>query len=206
VLRILVVDDHPIVREGIRMCLKRLADIEVVGEAADGFEAIDRAVETRPDVVLMDLAMPRMGGFEALPKIRAECPRTRVIIFTFHTSRDYLRRAMAAGVDGYLLKDTSPAEYIEAIRTVSEGRVFVSPALTRETERDTRSQVARRFNLTSRELEFLGLAAEGKRPSEIAAAMLCSATAVRSYQRRTLLKLGVANMAMLTRVALENGL
>jgi two-component system, NarL family, response regulator NreC len=205
-LRILVVDDHPVVREGIRMCLKDRDDVEVVAEAADGKEAIEQVRSVEPDIVLLDLTMPRMGGLEALPGIRRARRRTRVIVVTVHNTREYLRQAMAARVDGYLLKDTAPAEYIEAIRSVIAGRVFVSPAVTREAEKETHALVARKFNLAAREVEYLSLAAKGLRGSEIASAMKCGATAVRSYQRRVLGKLGFTNMAMLTRFAVEQGL
>jgi len=200
-----VVDDHPIVREGIRMCLKDRAEVRIVGEAADGVEAIERVTEVEADVVLLDLTMPRMGGFEALPKIRRARPEARVIVVTVHNARDYLRQAMALRADGYVLKDTSPEEYVEAILAVWEGGVFISPAL-RGAEHSTVGAAARRFSLTPREVEFLSLAAKGKRTPEIAHEMNCTMTAVRSYQRRTMWKLGVTNIAMLTQAALQHGL
>ena len=128
-LRIVVADDHPVVREGIRMYLKDWCDVEIVAEASDGHEAVERVKEKHPDVVLLDLTMPRMGGLEAVPRIRRADSGTRVIIVTVHNTNEYIRQAMAAHVDGYLLKDTAPSEYVAAIRTVMEGRFFISPAV-----------------------------------------------------------------------------
>src|SRR5436853_7386192 len=128
-LRIVVADDHPVVREGIRMCLEDWSDLRVVAEARDGHEAIERVRESHPDVVLLDLTMPRMGGLEALPRIRRAAADTRVIVLTVHNSQEYIRQAIAARVDGYLLKDTAPLEYVEAIRSVMDGKFFISPAV-----------------------------------------------------------------------------
>src|SRR6185503_8556947 len=110
-LRIVIADDHPVVREGIRMCLKDWSDLEIVAEARDGNEAVERVRESHPDVILLDLTMPKMGGLEAVPRIRRADSETRVIILTVHNTGEYIRQAMAAHVDGYLLKDTAPSEY-----------------------------------------------------------------------------------------------
>src|SRR5436309_16135814 len=124
ILRIVIADDHPVVREGIRMCLKDRRDLRIVVEACDGHEAIARVRDSHPDVVLLDLTMPRMGGLEAVPRIRRAARTTRVIVLTVHNTQEYIRQAMAARVDGYLLKDTTPQEYVDAIRTVMAGNFF----------------------------------------------------------------------------------
>jgi DNA-binding NarL/FixJ family response regulator len=205
-LRILVVDDHPVVREGIRVCLKDWTDLKIVGEARDGNDGIREVRAKRPDVVLLDLTMPNMGGLEALAGIRRAHPKTRVIIFTVHSTREYVRRALASRVDGYLLKDTAPSEYVEAVRTVMRGEVFISPAVARHARVEASVKTAARFGLTEAEFQYLTLAARGERPAEIALTMNCSTVAVRSYRRHVFRRLKFRDMAMLTRFALENGL
>src|ERR1051325_8183678 len=173
-LRIVVADDHPVVREGIRMCLKDWQDLEIVAEARDGQEAVDRVRESHPDVVLLDLTMPRMGGLEAVPRIRRADSGTRVIILTVHNSQEYIRQAMAARVDGYLLKDTDPTEYVEAIRTVMAGKFFISPGVAQHARPELPLRMALRFGLTAREFQNVLLAARGGRMADVAAAMNCS--------------------------------
>lgn len=205
-LRIVVADDHPVVREGIRMCLKDWEDLEIVAEANDGQEAVERVREQHPDVILLDLTMPRMGGLEAVPRIRRLGGGTRVIILTVHNTHEYIRQAMAAHVDGYLLKDTAPTEYVDAIRTVMAGRFFISPAVADQARPEVPLRAALRFGLTPREYQYLLLAARGGRLADIAAAMNCSSATVRTYRRAVYRKLNIHNPAMLTRFALEHGL
>src|SRR5688572_61670 len=205
-LRIVVADDHPVVREGIRMCLKDWTDLEIVAEARDGQEAIDRVRESHPDVVLLDLTMPRMGGLEAVPRIRRVDGKTRVIILTVHNTYEYIRQAMAAQVDGYLLKDTPPTEYVEAIRTVMSGKFFISPEVAQHARPELPFRTALRFGLTPRELQYVLLAARGGRLADIAATMNCTEGTVRTYRRRVYKKLKVENAAMLTQFALKHGL
>lgn len=205
-LRIVIADDHPVVREGIRMCLKQWSDLEIIAEASDGNEAVERVRESHPDVVLLDLTMPRMGGLEAVPRIRRADATTRVIIVTVHNTQEYIRQAMAAHVDGYLLKDTPPTEYVAAIRSVMEGKFFISPAVAEHARPELPFRNALRFGLTPREFQYLLLAARGARVADIAAAMQCSPTTVRTYRRQVYRKLKFHNAAMLTRFALEHGL
>lgn len=205
-LRIVVADDHPVVREGIRMCLKDWRDLRIVAEARDGHEAIERVRKEHPDVVLLDLTMPRMGGLEALARIRRVGRSTRVIVLTVHNSQEYIRQAMAARVDGYLLKDTSPNEYVQAIRTVMAGRFFISPAVAEHARPERPWLTALRFGLTQREFQFMLLAARGGRIADIAATMNCSLMTVRGYRLKVYRKLKVKNTAMLTRFVIEHGL
>jgi DNA-binding NarL/FixJ family response regulator len=204
--RVLIVDDHPVVREGIRMCLKDHREVELVGEAANGAEALELIKELSPDVALLDLVMPRMSGLEALPGIRRARPKLKVIIFTYHNTREQVREALAAHVDGYLLKDSSPEEYVEAIRKVMAGNFFISTAAAGHLDGRRLGKAPLRFGLKLREHEYLCLAARGDRPPQIARAMGCSEGMARTYRVSVFKKLGVKNMAELTRFALENGL
>jgi DNA-binding NarL/FixJ family response regulator len=188
------------------MCLKDWQDLEIVAEARDGQEAVDRVRESHPDVVLLDLTMPRMGGLEAVPRIRRADSGTRVIILTVHNSQEYIRQAMAARVDGYLLKETAPTEYVDAIRTVMAGKFFISPAVAQHARPELPLRTALRFGLSAREFQYLLLAARGGRLADIAAAMNCSETTIRTYRRKVYRKLKISNAAMLTRFALEHGL
>jgi DNA-binding NarL/FixJ family response regulator len=205
-LRIVVADDHPVVREGIRMCLEDWSDLRVVAEARDGQEAIERVRESHPDILLLDLTMPRMGGLEALPRIRRADAATRVIVLTVHNTHEYIRQAIAARVDGYLLKDTAPTEYVDAIRTVMAGKFFISPAVAQHARSEASSRMALRFGLSAREFQYLLLAARGGRLADVAVTMGCTATTIRTYRRNVYRKLKIHNAAMLTRFALEHGL
>src|SRR5436309_3700066 len=206
ILRIVIADDHPVVREGIRMCLKDRRDLRIVVEACDGHEAIARVRESHPDVVLLDLTMPRMGGLEATPRIRRLGAKTRVIVLTVHHSHEYVRQAMAARVDGYLLKDTAPKEYVAAIRSVMAGNFFISPAVAQHALLEMPLRTAVRRGLTIREFQYLLLAARGGRLADIAASMKCGVMTVKTYRRKVYRKLKLRNAAMLTRFALEHGL
>src|SRR3954462_1950621 len=205
-LRIVIADDHPVVREGIRMYLKDWCDVEIVAEASDGNEAVQRVKESHPDVVLLDLTMPRMGGLEAVPRIRRVGGGTRVIILTVHNSQEYIRQAMAAHVDGYLLKDTAPTEYVAAIRSVMDGKFFISPGVAQHASREVPLRGAIRFGLSEREFQYLLLAARGGRLADIAASMGCSLTTARTFRKNVYRKLKLKNPAMLTRFAVEHGL
>lgn len=205
-LRIVIADDHPVVREGIRMCLKDWSELKIVAEARDGNEAIEQVRAEHPDVVLLDLTMPRMGGLEALPQIRRADANTRVIVLTVHNTQEYVRQAMAAHVDGYLLKDTPPTEYVEAIKSVAAGRFFISPAVAKHAPTGTPSQTAAQFGLAPRELEYVLLAARGGKIEDIAVTMKCSVGTVRSFRKRVYKKLQIRNAAMLARFAMVNGL
>jgi DNA-binding NarL/FixJ family response regulator len=204
--RVLVVDDHPVVREGVRMFLAGQPGLEVVGEAEDGGDAVKKLKEIQADVVLLDLVMPKMNGLEALPGIRRARPKARVIAFTVHNTREHVQQAMAAHVDGYLLKESSPDEYVQAINAVMGGKFFVSPAAAGHLEDLDSMGKTGRFGLTPREYEYLALAARGDRPAQIASAMKCGEVTVRSFRKSVLKKLKLRNMAALARFAVEKGL
>lgn len=203
--RVVIVDDHPVVREGIRMCLKDSAEVELVGEAVNGKEGLRLIKTLKPDVVLLDLVMPGMNGLEALPRIRAASPKTKVIIFTYHNTAEFVQEAVEARVDGYLLKDSSPSDYSKAILRVMNGKFFLSAAASKNLKKKKKKK-APRFGLTRREFEYLKLAARGHRPKQVAQRMGCTPVTVRGYRKTVLKKLGLGDIAALARFAFENGL
>ncbi len=174
-------DDHPIVLEGIKSRLSAQEDLEVVGEAADGQEALRKAKELRPDLVLMDISMPNMSGLEAVTLLRKRVPDSKIVILTMHDNREYIARIIRLGARGYLLKDTSPAELIRAIKLIHAGEVFFSPAVSRvlldelASGKKGKSPPAKAAELSEREREVLVLIADGaqaqhphrRRPDEV---------------------------------------
>src|SRR5258708_23535313 len=128
-IRILLADDHLIVREGIRACLSDQPNISIVGEACDGWDAIEKTRELKPDVVLMDINMPRMNGLEATERLQKESPKTKVLILTVHTSKEYVTRMVQSGAQGYVIKDTSPEELVRAIESVHAGEAYFTPRI-----------------------------------------------------------------------------
>jgi DNA-binding NarL/FixJ family response regulator len=203
-IRILVADDHSVVREGLRRVLDA-PGFEVVGEASGGNEAVALAEGLTPDVVVLDVSMKNGHGLSSVSRIRAASPRTRVLMLSVHEGAEYVLRAGRAGAHGYMLKDTSPGELREAIRTVHSGGQFFGPGVTPEeaTIADDRPSLA---TLTARELEVLVLIAEGRSNKEAAASLGISARTVESHRDSIMRKLGVRNVAGLTRIALENDL
>lgn len=200
-IRIVVADDHSVVREGLRRVLDT-PGFEVVGEAANGGEAIALAEELAPDVVVLDVSMKNGNGLSSIPGIRAASPSTRVLMLSVHEGAEYVMRADRAGADGYMLKDTSPGELRDAIRAVHGGCAFFGPQQSvaeREPAADTGS-------LTSREREVLTLIASGSSNKEAAATLGISPRTVESHRDSVMRKLGVRNVASLTRIAIERGL
>ncbi len=173
-IRILLADDHTIMRTGLRALLERHPDLQVAAEASTGREAVDRAELERPDVVVMDIAMPHLNGIEATRLITAKRPEVAVVILSMHSDEGYLLRALKSGARGYLLKDTAEADLIMAIHAVSEGKAYFSPAISRMLVDDYLQQLQRRGVedsyelLTTREREILQLLAEGKSNKEVA--------------------------------------
>ena len=200
-LRLLLVDDHPIVREGLRSILSEAAHLEVVAEAGDGLEAVECARALQPDLVLLDLSMPRKSGLEALPLLRRVSPVSRLLVATVHHTQEYLLKVRAAGADGFLLKDSSPAEYLEAIHVVMSGHFFASPALVRQPLANRGSRAL----LSRGELEFIRHAAAGLTAASIAEKMECSVAMVRTYRRRALEKTSLPSLASLVSHAVNLG-
>ena len=215
-IRVLLADDQALIRMGFRMVLDAEADIEVVGEAADGAAAVTQAKALNPDVVLMDIRMPGVNGIEATDKITRTLD-TKVLILTTFDLDEYAFGGLRAGASGFLLKDTRPAELIEAIRTVASGEAVVSPRITRRmlemfagqlpSGATASGQVDPRIaSLTPRETEILRLVARGMSNAEIAAELVVSATTVKTHVGSVLAKLGVRDRVQAVVVAYETGL
>jgi len=205
-LRILLVDDHAIVRRGIRQLIDIQDDMTVVAEAADGREAVAMADQVRPDLIVMDLAMPGMSGIEATRVVHAANPTTRVLILTMHEDRGCLREVLDAGAAGYLLKRAAAEEIVDAIRTVSAGSAFVDSRITNELMNlfvapATRHVAADASELTPRELETLRYIAEGYANKEIGARLELSVKSVETYKARAMKKLGLASRVDIVRLA-----
>jgi len=213
-IRVLIVDDHAIVRAGLRMLINHQPDMDVVGEAADGHEALCQAREANPDVLTLDLTMPGGGGLEILERVRQACPQTRVLVLTMHEDPSYLRAVLAAGGSGYVAKSAVDGELIAAIRSVAQGRTFVTINLSdSETQqvlgdRATRTASAPRapVQLSPREQEVLKLLAQGYTNQEVGTRLHLSVKTIETYRARVVDKLGLRSRADLTRYALEMGL
>lgn len=210
-IRVLLADDHTIVREGLRVLLGSEPDVEVVGEAADGREAVRLAVELEPDVVVMDLAMPQLNGVDATEQIRRRCPHTRVLVLSMHSGEEHVRPAIRAGASGFLLKGSGLSDLLAATRAVAAGDAFFSPSVARIVLRDARGGGAppdeeRGEPLTAREREILQLVAEGRTSREIAAALHISVKTVEGHRSRIMDKLEIRELAGLVRYAVRVGL
>lgn len=210
-LRILIVDDHGIVRAGIRSLLQGQPDIEVVGEAARGEEAVEEAVRLHPELVLMDIAMPGMDGIEATRRIKKELPDVRVLVLTIYDDEEFFFPVLRAGASGYILKEAEPLELLHAIRMVSEGQIFLSPAVAKSLLEDFLTMTAGRgdekYNaLTPRQKEVLRLAAAGRTNREMAEMLFLSIRTVEKYRQAVMHKLGLDRREELTKYAIRKGL
>ncbi len=210
-MKIVICDDQALIRDGLEMLLRLERDIEVVGLAQDGAEAVDLVAEQRPDLVLMDLKMPGMNGIEATRRIRAHYPEAKVLVLTTYDDDEWLFDALRAGAAGYLLKDTGRSEVVKAIRGTVEGRAFVDPAvagklLSRVTSTQTRPASLVTEKLTERELDVLRLLAQGLTNADIAARLYLSEGTVRNHVSAILGKLDVADRTQAAVLALQHGL
>jgi DNA-binding NarL/FixJ family response regulator len=209
--RVLVADDQALVRTGFGMILSAEADIDVVGEADDGDVAVEQARELRPDVVLMDVQMPRMDGIEATRRIIAEVPGCRVLILTTFDDDDYLFAALQAGASGFMLKNCPPADLVAAIRVVAQGHSLLAPEVThrviaRSTSRARGPQPSGLDELTERERDVLVAMGRGRSNSEIAGDLFVSEATVKSHVSRVLMKLDVRDRVQAVILAHESGL
>ena len=208
-IRVLVADDHAIVRKGIRALLATEADIEVVGEAADGKEAVEKAERLHPDVILMDLVMPGMDGIEATRRITTRQPETRILVLTSFAEDEKVFPALKAGALGYLLKDAGPEELVRAIRQVYCGESSLHPAIARKVLQELSRPPERPPTpepLTERELEVLRLIAKGKSNREIAEELVISEATVRTHVSNILGKLQLASRTQAALYALREGI
>jgi len=208
--RLVLVDDHMLFREGLKSLLKEDPRVEIVGEAGNGREAVRLCRELLPDIVITDVAMPELNGIEAARLILAQSPRTRIIVVSMHSSRRFIVGMLKAGAVGYLLKDCAFQELSNAITTILDHKVYLSPAIagilvdqvTRQGEID-KTELP---ELTSREIEVLQLLTEGKKASEIARRLHLSVKTVQTHRRNIMEKLDLHNLADLTRYAIQKGL
>jgi len=206
-LRIVLADDHVVVRQGLRALLEQ-AGLAVVGEAADGHEAVRLVREHRPEVAVLDLAMPRLNGLDAARKIIQVSPRTTTVLLTLHTEDHYVLAALEAGVRGYVVKTQTVEELVQAIRQASRGAVYLSPSISGAVVQAylDKSGPPTDDSLTAREREVLQLVAEGKTTKEIAQTLSVSVKTAETHRGRIMDKLGIHNTAGLVRYAVRRGI
>ena len=211
-IRILLADDHKLMRSGLRLLIEQQSDLSVVGEAADGREAVALVKSLRPDVVVMDIAMPNLNGIEAAHQITQSQPEIAVIMLSMHPDESYVLRALKSGAKGYLLKDSAESDLIQAIRAVGQGKSFFSPAVSKVLLDDyvrklTRSGAEDAYDLlTSREREILQLVAEGKSNKDVANLLNLSVYTVETHRSNIMQKLHLKGVPELTLYAVRKGI
>ncbi len=211
-VRIVLADDHTVMRNGLRLLLERQPNLKVVGEAADGRQAVALSESANPDVVIMDIGMPNLNGIEAARQIVSHNPRTAIAILSMHSDESYVIRALKAGARAYLLKDSAEADLLAAVRALSEGKSFFSPAISRILVEDYMRQLERHGAedtyelLTNREREILQLLAEGRTNKEVAAMLNLSLYTVETHRTHILQKLNLHNVPELILYAVRKGI
>ncbi|MGB7949740.1 MAG: response regulator transcription factor [Candidatus Binatia bacterium] len=212
VKKALIVDDHKIMREGLRSLLEKSGRFECVGEADDGLQAVKMARELKPDIVIMDIAMPNLNGIEATRQIKAEIPEIEVIVLSMHATRTYVLQVLQAGASAYLLKDSAFEELSTALLAISRGGMYLSPAITK-TAALANLKVgsygaggAQTENLTKRELQVLQLIAEGRSTKDIASRLSLSVKTVETHRKQIMDKLEIRSIAGLTKYCIREGL
>jgi len=206
-IRILLADDHAVVRQGFRMILAAQPDMEIVGEAGNGREALELAGSLKPEIVVMDVAMPELNGIEATRRLAELAPHARVIALSMHKDSVYVREVLRAGARGYLLKESGAGDLVTAIRAVAAGEGYLSPAVSNAVLDDYRRHVTNPIDLlSSREREVLQMLAEGKTNKEIAAILNLSVYTVDAHRGRIMDKLNLHSINDLVRFAVRNGL
>ena len=207
-MRILIVDDHPVTRDGLRTALSASPDVEVVGEASTGEQALDMIPKLTPDVIFMDVRMPGMGGIEATRAIREVVPEAKVVLFTVDESRAAIAEAIQAGVSGYLLKDSSAEELVNAARLAMEGKAVIHPKLTRAFIEEVQSVDKRgqEAALSKRETQILQKVAYGATTKEVAEELGISPHTVKTHLERVFEKLGASDRAQAVAIAIRKGL
>jgi DNA-binding NarL/FixJ family response regulator len=204
-IRVLVVDDHPVVRHGLTAILRWERDLDVVGEAADGREAVERIIEQRPDVVLLDLRLPHLSGIEVMRQVRAQLPQVRFLVLTTYDTDAYIGPALAAGAQGYLLKDATPEELAGAVRSLMQGRAALEPGVAaRLLEKISDGGAA--DELSAREREVLERLVRGASNKAIAANLNVSENTVKTHISHIFAKLGVQSRAEAVAAAIQRGM
>jgi DNA-binding NarL/FixJ family response regulator len=211
-IRILLADDHNVMRAGLKLLLESHPGFKVISEASDGNQALENAIASTPDVVVLDIAMPKLNGIEAAQKINAHLPQTGIIILSMHSDEGYVLRALKAGARGYLLKDSAENDLIEAIKALNEGKAFFSPEISKVLAEDYVREITVRGVedsydlLTPREKEILRLLLEGKSNKDIAAALALSLYVVETHRRNLQSKLNLHSFAELILYAARKGM
>ena len=210
-IRLLLADDHPVVRRGMRSCLEGIRHVEVVAEAVDGQEALNLVKELSPDIVLMDIDMPNVNGLEATKVVREEFPDTRVLILSVHTNKDYVLQIIRSGAQGYVLKDASPEDLVRAIESVDNGEPFFSPdisqiVLNQYLEEAGADSSGNSVKLTTRERQVLSMIAEGQSNKEMANHLGVGVRTIETHRERVMNKLNIHSVAGLTKYAITNGI
>ncbi len=211
-IRVLIADDHPLVRSGLRALLEREGEFQVVAEASDGYRAIELALEHKPDLIVLDVGMPRLNGTDAAQHITERMPAARIVIVSMHSDESYVLRALKAGARGYLLKASPEADVLAAVRAVASGNAYFSPAITKILVEDYMTELRRRgaedsYDLLSiREKEILQLLVSGKNNREIADMIHVSVATVETHRNNILRKLHLHNLPELILYAVRKGL
>jgi DNA-binding NarL/FixJ family response regulator len=209
-IRVLLADDHKLVRAGFRAMLNTLGNMEVVAETGDGREALELLRQHRPDIALVDITMPSLTGLEVATRVTRDFPDIRVIILSMHTTEDYIARAMRAGVAGYLLKNADPVELELAIRAALNGDIYLSPAVSKQMVENYMRRMASDETpsepLTARQREILQLIAEGKTTKDIAALLDLSIKTIETHRKQLMDRLGIHDVAGLVRYAIRSGI
>jgi two-component system response regulator NreC len=207
VIKILLADDHALVRQGFKMILSAQPDMEIVGEAGNGREAVELAEKLQPDLIVMDVTMPELNGIEATRRVTTAAPRARVLALSMHKDAVYVREILRAGARGYLLKDSVDADLLAAVRSVAKGEGYLSPGVSDAVLTDYRKHVTDPLDLlTSREREVLQMIAEGKTNKEIATTLNLSVYTIEAHRGRIMEKLNLHSTGELVRFALRSGL
>jgi len=208
-IKILVADDHPVVRKGLQSCLARVDRLKLVGEASDGEEALKKTRELRPDVVLMDISMPRMNGLAVTEVLRKEAPHVKILVLSVHNNKEYVFRIIQAGAHGYISKEAPPEELLRAIESVHTGEPFFSPEIARAALNQIVTSGGKKepfAQLTSREREVLILIAEGQSNKEIASRLGIGVRTIETHRERIMRRLDIHSVAGLTKFAIANGM
>jgi DNA-binding NarL/FixJ family response regulator len=205
-LKVLIADDHGIVRSGVKLLLDRQPDIQVVGEAEDGVDAVAKAIALRPDVAVLDVSMPRMTGLQATHEIKQQAPDTQVLILSMHDDERYLFEALRAGAAGYVLKQAADQDLVDAVRAAGRGEPFLTASAQQTLIRDFLDRGGQPVELTPREQEVVKLIAEAHTNKEIAEILHLSEKTVESHRARVLQKLGMRDRVELVRYAIRQGL